>query len=82
MNHSVCFVDLIASMHAVIFGVVLILVTSRFSLGEDTVLFSNSWAVEIRGGVGVADRIARRHGFINKGQVSLSMKRPPLIWAH
>lgn len=32
--------------------------------------YTNSWAVEIRGGRAVADEVARRHGFLNMGQVS------------
>lgn len=34
-------------------------------------LFSNSWAVEVRGGQGAADELAKKHGFVNKGQVRL-----------
>lgn len=37
-----------------------------FGLCEE---FSNSWAVEIRGGLHVADHLAEKHGFINKGLV-------------
>ena len=33
--------------------------------------YTNSWAVEIPGGRAVADDVARRHGFLNMGQVSL-----------
>ena len=31
--------------------------------------YSNSWAVEIRGGLSGADRLAEQHGFVNHGQV-------------
>ena len=34
--------------------------------------WSNSWAVEIRGGRDKADQIAATHEFVNLGQVSLS----------
>ena len=34
-------------------------------------MYTNSWAVEVNGGKQVADDIARKHGFINKGQVSI-----------
>ena len=34
-------------------------------------MYTNSWAVEVNGGKEVADNIARKHGFINKGQVSV-----------
>ena len=36
--------------------------------GEETV-FTNSWAVEVKGGSHVADQLAEKHGFINKGLV-------------
>lgn len=32
--------------------------------------YTNSWAVEVRGGTEVADRVAERHGFVNAGRVS------------
>ena len=31
--------------------------------------YSNSWAVEVKGGQEVAEQLARKHGFINHGQV-------------
>ena len=37
---------------------------------ESDDVYTNSWAVEVNGGKEVADNIARKHGFINKGQVS------------
>ena len=36
---------------------------------EDEDYYTNSWAVEIQGGDDVANRIAKTHGFLNKGQV-------------
>ena len=36
---------------------------------EEEAVFSNSWAVEVKGGRHVADRLAEKHGFINKGLV-------------
>ena len=32
--------------------------------------FSNSWAVEVRGGAEKAEELALKHGFSNLGQVS------------
>ena len=32
-------------------------------------LYTNSWAVEIEGGHSVAENLAVKYGFINKGQV-------------
>lgn len=32
--------------------------------------YLNSWAVEVKGGRGVADDLAKKHGFVNRGQVS------------
>ena len=38
--------------------------------GED--VYINSWAVKIVGGMSMADEVARRNGFVNKGLVRLS----------
>ena len=32
--------------------------------------YTNSWAVEVRGGTEAADQLAQSHGFLNLGQVS------------
>lgn len=32
-------------------------------------LYTDSWAVEINGGRRIADKIAKKHGFINAGEV-------------
>lgn len=48
---------------------ILILVFSSYCVSEESVLVSNSWAVEVRGGSNVAEQVARRHGFVNKGLV-------------
>ena len=34
--------------------------------------YSNSWAVEVRGGAEKAEELARKYGFVNFGQVSRS----------
>ena len=34
--------------------------------------YSNDWAVEVSGGVEMADQLAAKHGFINMGQVKES----------
>lgn len=47
--------------------VVALLFVSVFSREED---YSNSWAVEVKGGHPAADALAIKHGFINKGQVT------------
>ena len=36
-----------------------------------SLLYTNSWAVEIHGGLDIANDIAQRHGLINMGQVSV-----------
>ena len=38
---------------------------------QDTqvVRYSNTWAVEVRGGAEEADALAQKHGLINRGQV-------------
>lgn len=35
-------------------------------------VFTNTWAVHIPGGPAVADRVARKHGFLNLGQVGVA----------
>ena len=50
----------------VVVGYLLLVVTVG---ADDDVLFSNSWAVEIRGGPEMADLLARKHGFANRGLV-------------
>ena len=49
-----------------------LLVLSLPSLAEPVGVvsrYSSSWAVEVEGGDGEAERLAREHGFINRGQV-------------
>ena len=36
---------------------------------EEEHVFSNSWAVEVKGGSYVANQLAEKHGFINRGLV-------------
>lgn len=45
------------------------LVMSYLTVASEKDLFSNSWAVEVNGGLNVADNVARKYGFTNKGQV-------------
>ena len=47
-----------------VFCIVLLCVSAKEEV------YSNSWAVEVKGGHHVADALAKKHGFINKGQVS------------
>ena len=42
--------------------------------------YSNSWAVEVRGGVEKAEELARHHGFVNLGQVHMSHCDIPCIY--
>ena len=42
---------------------------------EEEVVFSNSWAVEAKGGSHLADRLAEKHGFVNQGLVSTNNLR-------
>lgn len=39
------------------------------STSEDTPLFTNDWLVKIDGGQSVANLVAKKHGFVNRGQV-------------
>lgn len=34
-------------------------------------VYSNSWAVEVKGGHHIADALAKKHGFTNKGIVRM-----------
>uniref|UniRef100_A0A673LIG2 Furin-1-like n=1 Tax=Sinocyclocheilus rhinocerous TaxID=307959 RepID=A0A673LIG2_9TELE len=54
---------------SLILGTLLILVTSgpRPSIGQK--VYTNTWAVHITGGEQEANRIARKHGFVNHGKV-------------
>lgn len=56
-----------AMMEALLVGLLVACLISLVS--SDDALFSNSWAVEIRGGPDIADMLARKHGFANRGQV-------------
>ena len=39
---------------------------------SDSLEYSNRWTVQIDGDSDEADRLAREHGFVNQGKVSLS----------
>lgn len=51
---------------------VFVLLFGVISCEEDTSVFSNSWAVEVKGGLHIANQLAEKHGFINKGMVGIS----------
>ena len=38
---------------------------------QEETKYCNDWAVEIHGGIEMADKIADKHGFINLGQVDI-----------
>lgn len=42
-------------------------------------VYTNTWAVHIPGGPAVADRLARKHGFLNLGQVG-ARARADHLW--
>lgn len=48
--------------------------TAKLTTGEE--VYTNTWAVHIEGGPQEADRIARKHGFINHGNVSSTAVHP------
>lgn len=50
--------------------VFIVLIVLGLGWCEDDTVFSNSWAVEVKGGSHVADQLAEKHGFVNKGMVS------------
>ena len=37
---------------------------------DESPVYVNAWGVEIEGGEGVANALAAKYGFLNKGQVS------------
>lgn len=37
--------------------------------------YSNDWAVEVNGGLTIANELAAKHGFVNMGQVSEALWR-------
>lgn len=45
------------------------LISASWSVRRNEETYTNDWLVKIEGGVAVADLIARKHGFINRGQV-------------
>lgn len=61
---------LVSSGRRYCFGALIVLV-SLLDLGlcEEQSVFSNSWAVEVKGGLRIADQLAEKHGFINRGLV-------------
>lgn len=55
------------AMHS-IFVIFCIVLTSRIFISA-AVKYSNRWAIQIDGDIGEADRLARKHGFVNQGKV-------------
>ena len=51
-----------------------VLVVHSASAAYTVPRYTNSWAVEVRGGVEVADELARKHGFVNAGEVSQTVE--------
>lgn len=46
---------------------------ATLTLGKQTQIYSNEFAVHIPGGHAIADEIASKHGFTNKGQVRIAI---------
>lgn len=51
-----------------IFVIFCTVLTSRIFISA-AVKYSNRWAIQIDGDIGEADRLARKHGFVNQGKV-------------
>ena len=49
---------------------------------QQVVHYSNSWAVEVQGGVEEADALAQKHGLINYGQVNILVARGGNIYIY
>lgn len=47
-----------------------VLLTAELNWIDAAKVYTNTWAVQVNGGPGEADRIAREHGFVNHGPVS------------
>jgi len=45
------------------------------AISLNDIKYSNQWSVQIDGGKEEADRLARKHGFVNEGKVSLMHAR-------
>lgn len=58
---------------------VFVLLTAELNWIDAAKVYTNTWAVQINGGPGEADRIAREHGFINHGHVSSTSLTLPSI---
>ena len=55
----------------------LLLIFAGTTLAIRSTPFSNRWTIQVLGGVQVADELARKHGFINLGQVCYSNSLVP-----
>ena len=54
-----------------LFTLVLLFVvaTNAFLNHDEDEIYSNSWAVEVEGGIEAAQKIAEKHGFVHVGKV-------------
>ena len=51
-----------------VFVIFCTVLTSRIFISA-AVKYSNRWSIQIDGDIGEADRLARKHGFVNQGKV-------------
>ena len=64
------YVTMFSYRSIVYFNIILCsVISASWSVRGSEQAFTNDWVVKIEGGPAVADLIARKHGFINKGQV-------------
>ena len=54
----------------------------RYREAAQNPVYSNDWAVQVYGGVEVADEVATLYGFINMGKVKIMAKFRPAFWLH
>ena len=72
-------------MGGCLFVVLLAVAVSALCIGADAAtghyesppVYTNSWAVQVDGGLSAADALATKYGFVNKGQVRESATLPP-----
>ncbi len=72
-----CLMDL--RLASLTLGTLLILVTSGPQPSVGQKVYTNTWAVHITGGEQEANRIARKHGFVNHGKVSVLFRQVIIV---
>ena len=68
-----------ASLHGVfairLVAIIFVFLSRSVPFADSSSHYTDSWAVEVRGGRQAADTLAKEHGFLNLGEVSVLTKR-------